>query len=38
MGIIFGPLILSLFLLLVRIYYDEFVQVQEELVEEGSDE
>jgi predicted PurR-regulated permease PerM len=30
MGIIFGPLILSLFLLLVRIYYDEFAQTHEE--------
>lgn len=28
MGIIFGPLIISLFLLLVRIYFDEFVQVE----------
>jgi predicted PurR-regulated permease PerM len=30
MGIIFGPLILSLFLLLIRIYYDEFVDGHDE--------
>ncbi len=30
MGIIFGPLLLSLFLLLMRIYFDEFVQTGDE--------
>ncbi len=34
MGIIFGPLLLSLFLLLVRIYYDEFVNGAGEITEE----
>lgn len=29
MGIIFGPLLISLFLLLMRIYFDEFVQAEE---------
>lgn len=36
MGIIFGPLILSLFFLLFRIYYDEFEPL-EEGVEKGSE-
>jgi predicted PurR-regulated permease PerM len=35
LGLIFGPLIISLFLLLVRIYYDEFVNTPEPpLIEE----
>jgi predicted PurR-regulated permease PerM len=29
LGLIFGPLLLALFLLLVRIYYDEFVHEEE---------
>lgn len=30
LGLIFGPLLISLFIMLVRIYYDEYVQLHEE--------
>jgi predicted PurR-regulated permease PerM len=38
LGIIFGPLLISLFLLFMRIYFDEFSPGHEEVVEEGSEE
>jgi predicted PurR-regulated permease PerM len=38
LGIIFGPLLISLFLLFMRIYFDEFSPGHEEVVEEGNEE